>query len=57
VTGVETRLMPDLRRVAVVWQAPEENGGWDITGYQVAIRVSMSGNDNYRFATHHCAET
>lgn len=55
--GVETRLMSDLRRVSVHWQAPEDNGGWEITGYQVSIRISMSGRDNYRVATGHCAET
>jgi hypothetical protein len=59
---VETVLMSDLRRVRVQWQQPQDNGGWDIQGYEVAIRVSNAGNFGsdrytYRVATGNCEET
>jgi hypothetical protein len=58
--NVETVLLSDLRRVRVNWQRPEDNGGWEIMGYEVSIRVSQVGSFSdrytYRVATGHCEE-
>jgi hypothetical protein len=37
VLNVRTTTLPDARRVAVTWNAPDDNGGSPILGYEVAI--------------------